>query len=229
MTLQIRVALLGACLFPLSTLAADIGLKETPLGAVYTDSQGMTLYYYDHDTAGASLCNDGCATAWPPLLVQDTRSRLPEAAPITRADGNRQWALAHRPLYRWHKDRVPGDITGAGVKNLWSLARADNAPVRVFTTDKGRTLTTRDNLSLYTYDKDPEGASVCEAGCATNWPPLLATKEDIASGPFSIVARKDGRYQWAYQGKPLYTWIKDKQPGDRTGDNVNGVWHLVHL
>ena len=28
-------------------------------------------------------------------------------------------------------------------------------------------------------------------------------------------------------GKPLYTWTKDKKPGDATGDGVNKVWHLA--
>ncbi|MCW8111945.1 hypothetical protein PGS49_22085 [Yersinia intermedia] len=60
-------------------------------------------------------------------------------------------------------------------------------------------------------------------------PPLAAQKEDKASAPFSVVARKDGTYQWAYQGQPLYSWSKDKQPGDITGDQIKDIWHLVHL
>ncbi|MBL8460197.1 MAG: hypothetical protein JNM92_12600, partial [Zoogloea sp.] len=27
--------------------------------------------------------------------------------------------------------------------------------------------------------------------------------------------------------KPLYRWIKDQKPGDRSGDGVNAVWHLA--
>lgn len=26
---------------------------------------------------------------------------------------------------------------------------------------------------------------------------------------------------------PLYYWVKDKKPGDVTGDGVNGVWHVA--
>ncbi|MBT2916758.1 hypothetical protein AA407_20900, partial [Vibrio anguillarum] len=37
----------------------------------------------------------------------------------------------------------------------------------------------------------------------------------------------DGQYQWTYQGKPLYRWFKDKQPGDKSGDGVQNVWHLI--
>jgi predicted lipoprotein with Yx(FWY)xxD motif len=33
--------------------------------------------------------------------------------------------------------------------------------------------------------------------------------------------------QWAYNGRPLYLWQKDKKPGDVTGDGVGGVWHVA--
>jgi predicted lipoprotein with Yx(FWY)xxD motif len=46
-------------------------------------------------------------------------------------------------------------------------------------------------------------------------------------GDWSLVTRNDGSKQWAYRGKPLYYWIKDTKPGDKTGDNVNKVWHVV--
>ena len=39
--------------------------------------------------------------------------------------------------------------------------------------------------------------------------------------------RDDGAKQLAYKGKPLYYWSKDQKPGDRTGDGVNGVWHVA--
>ena len=35
------------------------------------------------------------------------------------------------------------------------------------------------------------------------------------------------RKQWAYKGKPVYTWSKDTKPGDMTGDNFNNCWHVV--
>jgi predicted lipoprotein with Yx(FWY)xxD motif len=33
--------------------------------------------------------------------------------------------------------------------------------------------------------------------------------------------------QWAYKGKPLYFWVKDQKPGDKTGDGFNNVWRVV--
>jgi predicted lipoprotein with Yx(FWY)xxD motif len=32
---------------------------------------------------------------------------------------------------------------------------------------------------------------------------------------------------WAYEGHPLYTFVKDKKAGDTTGDGANGVWHVA--
>lgn len=119
---------------------------------------------------------------------------------------------------------------------LWALAASflllgacatagGGAPVKVsdgvFTNEAG--------MSLYTFDRDVAGSgkSVCNGPCAANWPPLLAAADARASGDWSIVTRDDGARQWAYKGKPVYLWVKDTKPGDRTGQGVNNVWQLA--
>jgi predicted lipoprotein with Yx(FWY)xxD motif len=84
-------------------------------------------------------------------------------------------------------------------------------------------------MTLYTFDKDATGSgkSVCNGPCATNWPPLMARAGDTPSGDWTIVVRDDGSRQWAYKGKPVYYWVKDAKPGDRTGDGVNNAWRLA--
>jgi len=59
-------------------------------------------------------------------------------------------------------------------------------------------------MTLYTFDKDVAGSgkSVCNGPCAINWPPLLASDTDKASGGYSIVVRDDGAKQCAAMGKP---------------------------
>ncbi len=104
-----------------------------------------------------------------------------------------------------------------------SIASAQ-APVKV----AGGILTNNDGMSLYTFDRDSAGKSACNGPCAANWPPLLAQASDKAAGDYSIIAREDGKQQWAYKGKPLYTWVKDQKPGDKTGDGFNNnVWHVA--
>jgi predicted lipoprotein with Yx(FWY)xxD motif len=84
-------------------------------------------------------------------------------------------------------------------------------------------------MTLYTFDRDAAGSgkSVCNGPCATNWPPLMAGAEAKADGDWTIVTRDDGTKQWAFKGKPVYFWVKDVKPGDRTGDGFNNVWRLA--
>ena len=89
-------------------------------------------------------------------------------------------------------------------------------------------LTGGNGMTLYTFDKDADGKSMCNGPCATNWPPLYATDSDKASGDYGIITRDDGKKQWALKGKPLYYWSKDQKPGDKTGDGfLNGAWHVA--
>ena len=82
-------------------------------------------------------------------------------------------------------------------------------------------------MTLYVFDRDAAGKSACNGPCAVNWPPLLVVGAGAASGDWTIIVREDGAKQWAYKGKPLYTWSKDQKAGDRTGDGVNSVWHVA--
>ncbi len=85
------------------------------------------------------------------------------------------------------------------------------------------------NMTLYTFDRDVanSGKSVCNGQCAINWPPLMAAETDKPMGDYTVVTRDDGKKQWAVKGKPLYYWVKDAKPGDKTGDGVGDAWRLV--
>ena len=113
----------------------------------------------------------------------------------------------------------------------WSVpgpAQADEyGPFKEMKTSAGTVLTDQKGMTLYTYDKDEKGMSNCVDQCAVNWPPAMATASDKPAGDLTIIKRPDGTMQWADDGKPLYTFIKDKKPGDVTGDNLKDVWHVV--
>lgn len=91
----------------------------------------------------------------------------------------------------------------------------------VFTDASGRT--------LYTFDRDTAGnrKSACNGPCAGLWPAFNAPAGTTASGDWTTVTRDDGAVQWAYKGKPLYTFSKDAKAGDRTGDGFNQVWRVA--
>jgi len=93
---------------------------------------------------------------------------------------------------------------------------------------KDGVLVNGEGMTIYTFDKDVPGSgkSNCNDRCAQMWPPVPLTAEWIES-PYSIVTRDDGTRQLAYKGRPLYLYARDDKPGERKGDKVNGVWHVV--
>jgi predicted lipoprotein with Yx(FWY)xxD motif len=95
-------------------------------------------------------------------------------------------------------------------------------------TPKGKTFVDTKGMTLYTFDKDAGGKSMCNGPCAENWPPLMADDGAKPAADMTIVVRDDGKKMWAYKGKPLYTFKKDAAPGETNGDGfVNGAWHLA--
>ncbi len=112
-----------------------------------------------------------------------------------------------------------------GAALLGACASMASAPASV----ADGVLTGPNGMTLYTFDKDTAGSgkSVCNGPCAVNWPPLMAADTDKASGNFSVVTRDDGKKQWAVKGMPLYYWVKDSKPGDKTGDGFNKVWQVA--
>jgi predicted lipoprotein with Yx(FWY)xxD motif len=101
-------------------------------------------------------------------------------------------------------------------------------PAMVGDTAKGKALTDPNGMTLYTFDKDSGGKSACNGACAGNWPPLAAAADAKAAGDYSVVKRDDGSAQWAYKGKPLYTFVNDAKAGDASGEGLGGnTWHIA--
>lgn len=83
-------------------------------------------------------------------------------------------------------------------------------------------------MTLYTFAKDEQGKSKCNDECAKNWPPLKAESTDKGEGQWTTLIRDDQQMQWAYNGKPLYTFVMDKKAGDKTGDGkMDGAWKVA--
>ena len=115
-------------------------------------------------------------------------------------------------------------VLGCAATLAFSAAYAEPVPKMT-----GGMLVNSGGMTLYTFDKDVAGSgkSACSGGCAGLWPPVSASDSDKAAGDYSVVMRDDGSKQWAYKGKPLYTYAADKKPGDTTGDNFKDVWHIA--
>ena len=114
----LTLAVLGGC-------AAMASAPAMVSDGVLTGPNGMTLYTFDKDQAGAgkSVCNGPCANNWPPLMAADADKAMGDYSIIVRDDGKKQWALKGKPLYYWVKDTKAGDKTGDGFNKVWQVAR----------------------------------------------------------------------------------------------------------
>lgn len=96
--------------------------------------EGMTLYTLKKDKpSAASKCIGGCAENWPPLVAEQQLVAPPGLAgklgTLKRRgpDCRIQVTYQDQQLYYWFRDQAPGDITGDGIGDIWSVARPVNA------------------------------------------------------------------------------------------------------
>jgi predicted lipoprotein with Yx(FWY)xxD motif len=217
-----------------------VGLgRNADLGQFLVSNNGLTLYIFTNDAAGVSNCVDGCAANWPPLTVESMEALTVqpglqgEFGVIERADGTMQVTLNEMPLYFWKDDMAAGDATGQGVGDVWWVAKLPL--LNVATSDElGDHLVGANGMTLYLFSNDAAGVSNCVDGCAANWPPLFVAADEpmvdlpaTVTGEVTTIERPDGALQLAYNGVPLYYWVRDVVPGDTTGQNVGEVWFVV--
>jgi predicted lipoprotein with Yx(FWY)xxD motif len=98
--------------------------------------------------------------------------------------------------------------------------------------DLGRFVTDSQGRTLYLFTRDTGTTSACEGNCLTTWPPLVqATGQPTLApglgGTVGIAVQADGRRQVTYNGKLLYYYRTDANPGDTNGQGVGGVWFVV--
>ncbi len=125
-----------------------------------------------------------------------------------------------------------GALLTAGI--LATAMTAALAPAAGQTADAGGLLRDKSGRTLYVFDKDAGGESRCFDACATAWPPFMAAAgAQAAAGPGGLTlhtrAGATAAQQWGWQGRPLYYYAGDQQPGDAKGDGVGGSWHVVRL
>ena len=105
-------------------------------------------------------------------------------------------------------------------------APATPAEVSVFVEQEHFVFRVDDARAIYYFDDDKPGRSKCAATCARTWRPVLAPPDAAAVGDWTAITRADASKQWAYKGRPVYTFAAD-EPGQMKGDGLQGLWHLV--
>ncbi|MFI2433238.1 SCO0930 family lipoprotein [Streptomyces sp. NPDC018693] len=225
------------------------------LGKILTDSNGMTLYRFDQDTAEPpkSNCDGDCATAWPPVPADGVtagdgidKSLLGE---VTRTDGSKQLTIGGWPAYYFAKDASAGDISGQGVNNKWfalapdgkKATKAADQPGLSVRNDPnlGEIVVDKNGMTVYRFMKDSQWPmkTACTGACLEKWPVVAPVDEKDTEGidlqgstpnrGYVVFNRPDGIKQQTIDCVPLYTFASDKAPGDINGQGVGGTWFAV--
>jgi predicted lipoprotein with Yx(FWY)xxD motif len=108
-----------------------------------------------------------------------------------------------RTLYSWPLKNLRNGDTGDRKKGL-SVCED-----QVFKETSGLMSPYPPGFLLPELDKRPS--------CVQVWPPLIAAADAKPVGKWTLVPRKDGSKQWAYDDFPVYTSSRDRRPGDVLG------------
>ena len=95
----------------------------------------------------------------------------------------------------------------------------------------GSILVDEKGMTVYLFVADTTKESTCYTSCAAIWPPVLTDGAPQAgtgaqASLLGTTTRTDGKVEVTYAGHPLYYFIKDKAPGDVTGQGINGFGAL---
>ncbi|MBL8645414.1 MAG: hypothetical protein JNK21_15890 [Rhodospirillaceae bacterium] len=200
-------------------------IGQTVLGQVLTDAKGLTLY----STDGA--CAKDCLKTWQPVAAPWLANPFADFTIVTSDSGFRQWAFKGRPLYRYAQDVAPGEIGGVKVTG-WSAVVLEPAPplppwATVQASDAGELIANEKGLTVYAHEFNPRnrrGPQNCKDECIDTalWSPFLAADDAKPIGSWAIVTLPDGRKQWSYKGRKIYTNAWDQKPGDFKGIRFGG-------
>jgi predicted lipoprotein with Yx(FWY)xxD motif len=212
----------------------SLAVHET-MGTYVTDGNGRTLYVFTKDAEDLNACQGKCLENWP--VFYDEHLQIPASMNkadfdvLVRANGTKQLTYQGWPMYYFIKDAASGDVNGEAANGVWFVAKMDYAVMIGTSTELGHYLTDAAGNTLYYFDKDTEGMSMCEGKCLANWPAFVdtgAVPSTLDAADFSSITRSDGSLQTTYKGFPLYYFIKDEARGDTLGQDVNQVWFVVN-
>lgn len=211
---------------------------------VFANAKDLPFYIFDKDEPNKSNCYDECAALWPPAVAAEGVQPVGSWSVLERSDGIRQWAFAGMPLYTYTEDDAPssrggmsmygggGGPKGHDVDGVWHVLEVEpemwlNLPqgitVDEILTAPGQVYANESRMPLYIFSGDPNADKML----GDKWIPVTAYQLALPVGDFSIIARDDGIYQWALNGKALYTYDGDVEYGDSNGTGVNDQMELA--
>lgn len=87
----------------------------------------------------------------------------------------------------------------------------------------GKYLADPSGKTLYTYGGDTLNTSNCTGTCIASWPAYedSGSTSNLPANVGVIKRSDDGKYQYTFNGKPLYFFVDDNQAGAVTGNGVS--------
>jgi predicted lipoprotein with Yx(FWY)xxD motif len=112
---------------------------------------------------------------------------------------------------------------------------ARSATVKVAHSRLGKILVDSRGRTLYVLSADSAGKSRCFGACATNWPPLRASRKPtvgtgLKASKVGRIHRSDGKPQVTYNRHPLYRFVGDTKARQTNGQGIvafGGRWTVV--
>jgi len=217
-------------------LPPQVTIQRTWRGRVYADAKGRSLYIHWDDAPGDNSCIDGCIPDWPALIAPRGAKPVGDWTPSPRPGGVTQWTYKGRLVFTFHGDHKPGDVGGdAREQRTWLVVHYTPAMPQMVTPPAvslqlegdDYALADSSGMTLYQMGGGSAGASACDRACLQVWRPLEAAALAHRVGAWTEVPRPDGTWQWAYNGRPLYTYDGDGKPGAAEGEGVDGRWQVA--
>lgn len=120
---------------PKITMFGGIGVARTNDDTYMVDQEGRTLYFNTQDEGRKSttkpVCDSTCEKTWLPYLYDGKSGGIAQNSKdpflsrlnfYTRSDGQRQYSLGTKPLYRYTEDTQSGEKKGESISE-WQVAR----------------------------------------------------------------------------------------------------------
>jgi predicted lipoprotein with Yx(FWY)xxD motif len=93
-------------------------------------------------------------------------------------------------------------------------------------------LTNAQGMTLYYFKPDTPTTAACTGGCASTWPPLLASGAVVPAsatslpGKLTVQANTNGS-QVEYNDHPLYNYSGDSAPSQTNGEGIGNQWFVA--
>lgn len=217
--------------------AGELKGKPTCDDTHYKENAGLQSPYPGGLELPEVATRPSCVQDWPPVLASADAKPVGKWTIVDGPGGRKQWAYDGQALYTSVLDKKAGDVFGAtsaleggdgegALRKPMGPERSMPSQFKVNVTHAGRMLTLDNNYAVYVFDGDTAKKFGCTGACLEKFSPVLAPERIRAQGDWSIVERSPGVKQWAYRGRPTYSYnLEGKRPSFEGSDEPG--WHNV--